>query len=226
MVRTTVDRSGARAVEYGAMIDDPIRGRFNAWFFEALDGYMHRQYADIKPRLLREAPSVVVELGPGSGANLRYLRPGTRLIAFEPNQYMHPILQRRAEHFGIDLDLRDVTGESLDLASASVDFVFSSHVLCTARQPEKVISEVRRVLRRGGRFACIEHVAAPEGSPIQGVQRLLRKPWQWIFEGCDLCRDTGSRLRAAGFAAVDVQPLELPNMFVPIRPQIATVCVK
>jgi len=214
------------AVEYRGMIVNPIRGRFNAWFFETLDGYMHRQYAGIKPRLLREAPAVVVELGPGSGANLRYLRPGTRLIAFEPNPYMHPILRRRAERYGIDLDLRGVAGEALDLASSSVDFVCSALVLCSVRQPERVISEVRRVLRRGGRFACIEHVAAPEGSPIQGVQRLLRKPWQWIFQGCDLCRDTDSRLRSAGFAAVDVQPLELPQMFVPIRPHIAAVCVK
>jgi SAM-dependent methyltransferase len=204
----------------------PIRGRFNAWFFRALDCYMHSQYADIKPRLLREAPSVMVELGPGSGTNLRYLRPGTRLIAFEPNLYMHPNLRRRAREYGIDLDLRGTSGEDIDLPSASVDFVFSSCVLCSVGRPEKVIAEVRRVLRHGGRFACIEHVAAPEGSPIQGVQRLLRKPWQWIFAGCDLCRDTGTRLLGAGFAEVDVQPLELPKMFVPIRPQIAAVCVK
>lgn len=204
----------------------PIRGRFNAWFFKALDGYMHSQYADIKPRLLHEAPSVVVELGPGSGANLRYLRPGTRLIAFEPNLYMHPILRQRARQYGIDLDLRALTGEELDLPTGSADFVFTSLVLCSAQQPEKVIAEVRRVLKRGGRFACIEHVVAPDGSPIRGVQRLLRKPWKWIFEGCDLCRDTGRKLRSSGFSRVEVVPLELPKMFKPIRHQIAALCEK
>ena len=70
------------------MIDNPVRGRFNAWFFAALDGYMHWKYADIKSRLFEQAPPVVVELGPGSGANLRYLPRGSRLIAIEPNRHM------------------------------------------------------------------------------------------------------------------------------------------
>jgi SAM-dependent methyltransferase len=208
------------------MLDNPVRGRFNAWFFAALEDYMHRQYADIKPRLLRDAPSVLVELGPGSGASLRYLRSGTRLIAFEPNLYMHPILKRRARQYGIDLDLRGLCGEEIDLPPASADFVFGFCVLCSVRQPEQVIAEVRRILKRGGRFACIEHIAAPDGSPIRRVQRLLRKPWRWLFEGCDLCRDTGTKLRASGFSRVEVEPLVLPNMFAPIRPQIAALCVK
>jgi SAM-dependent methyltransferase len=208
------------------MLDHPVRGRFNAWFFQALDGYMHSRYAEIKPRLLRGAPPVMVELGPGSGGSLRYLRPGTRLIAFEPNQYMHPILRRRARQYGIDLDLRGLAGEETDLPAGSADFVFSTNVLCSVRQPDKVLAEVQRILKVGGRFACIEHVAAPDDSPESGVQRVLRKPWQWIFEGCDLCRDTGSHLRASGFARVEVEPLVLPDMFSPIRHQIAAICVK
>jgi ubiquinone/menaquinone biosynthesis C-methylase UbiE len=208
------------------MIDNPVRGRFNAWFLAALDGYMHWKYAAIKSRLLEQAPAVVVELGPGAGANLRYLPRGTKLIAVEPNLHMHPVLERRARQLGIDLDLRGLAGESLDLPSASVDFVFSSLVLCTVEQPEQVIAEVRRVLKPGGRFACVEHVEAPAGSAIHRMQRLLRRPWKWVFEGCDLCRDTGATLRSSGFAQVDVQSLVLPTIFVPIRHQITAMCIK
>jgi ubiquinone/menaquinone biosynthesis C-methylase UbiE len=208
------------------MIDNPVRGRFNAWFLAALDGYMHWKYAAIKSRLLGQAPAVVVELGPGPGANLRYLPRGTKLIAVEPNLHMHPVLERRARQLGIDLDLRGLAGESLDLPSASVDFVFSSLVLCTVEKPEQVIAEVRRVLKPGGRFACVEHVEAPAGSAIYRMQRLIRRPWKWVFEGCDLCRDTGATLRSSGFAQVDVQSLVLPTIFVPIRHQITAMCVK
>jgi len=111
------------------MINNPIRGRFNAWFFAALDGYMHWKYAEIKSGLIGHTPATVVELGPGSGANLRYLKPGTRLIAIEPNQQMHAVLRQRAKQRDIDLDLRGLFGEQLDLPSESVDFVFSSLVL-------------------------------------------------------------------------------------------------
>lgn len=207
------------------MIDNPVRGRFNAWLLTALDGYMHRKYADIKSGLLANVPSVVVELGPGSGANLRYLPVGTRLIAIEPNRQMHDALRRQAQQRGIDLDLRDLAGEKLDIPSASVDFVFSSLVLCSVDRPEQVLAEVRRVLRPGGRFACIEHVVAPVGSGIHGLQRMIKRPWKWVFEGCDLCRDTSSMLRSAGFAHADVRPLVLHTIFLPIRYQIVAVCV-
>jgi len=155
------------------VINNPVRGRLNAWLLVALDSYMHKKYAAIKSRLLAGVPSVVVELGPGSGANLHYLPAGTRLIAIEPNRQMHDKLRRRAEQCRIDLDLRELAGENLDLASASVDFVFSSLVLCSVDRPEQVLAEVRRVLRPGGRFVCVEHVAAPEGSRIYGLQRCV-----------------------------------------------------
>lgn len=207
------------------MLNNPVRGRFNAWFFSALDGYMHWKYASIKSHLFEEVPPDVVELGPGSGANLRYLPSGTRLIAIEPNRYMHPLLRHRAKKFGIELDLRELAGEKIDLPSASVDFVFSTLVLCSVEKPEQVIAEVRRVLKPGGRFACIEHVIAPVDSSIYGVQRLIKRPWKWVFEGCELCRDTGATLRSSGFAQVDIQPIVLPTLFVPIRHQIVAMCV-
>ena len=208
------------------MTDNPVRSRFNAWFFSALDGYMHWKYAGIKSALLKNAPPVIVELGPGSGATLRYLPRGTTVIAIEPNKHMHPRLKQRANGLGIGLDLRGLAGEQLDLASESVDFVFSSLVLCSVEQPRQVISEVRRVLRSGGRFACLEHVVAPVGSPIRRLQHTIRGPWKWVFEGCDLCRDTGETLRTAGFSQVDVSPIVVPTMFIPIRYQMTAMCVK
>ena len=208
------------------MINNPVRGRFNAWFLAALDGYMHWKYADIKSGLFKQAPLVVVELGPGPGANLRYLPRGSRLIAIEPNRHMHPVLQRRAKRFGIELDLRGLAGEQLDLPSESVDFVFGSLVLCTVENPEQVIAEVIRVLKPGGRFVCVEHVEAPAGSSIHRLQHVIRRPWKWVFEGCDLCRDTGAVLRSSGFSKVEVNPLVLPTMFIPIRHQITAMCVK
>lgn len=204
----------------------PIRGRLNAWLLGKAERLMHKQYGRVKARLLADIPATVVELGSGAGANLRYLPRGTRLIAIEPNPYMHGVLRRRAAEQGIDLDLRGLSGEALDLPDASADFVFSSLVFCTVANPEQVLREVKRVLRPQGRFVCVEHVAAPAGSGIETAQRLLRRPWKWLFEGCDLCRDTGSALRAAGFASATIEPFVPKSSPAIVRHHVVATCVR
>ncbi|MEE4243760.1 MAG: class I SAM-dependent methyltransferase [Kangiellaceae bacterium] len=205
--------------------NNPVRGRINAAILSMLDNYMHRKYAAIKRQLFADAPSVIVELGSGTGANLRYIPKGHRLIAIEPNVHMHKILQKKAVKNRVELDLRGVVGEQLDLADNSVDFIFCSLVLCTVADPVQVISEVRRVLKPGGRFVCIEHVHAHPSSFARKLQNSIRKPWRWFFEGCDLCRDTGNLLESSGFDSVTVEPFTLPTMFYPIRPQIKAICI-
>ena len=187
---------------------------------------MHRKYAGIKSAFFSDLPPVVVELGPGTGANFRYLPMATHLIAIEPNRQMHAALRRRAKKFSIDLELRELAAEALDLQSGSVDFLFTTLVLCSVKNPQKVLAEVLRVLRPGGRFVCLEHVAAPPGSPERAVQQAIARPWRWLFEGCHLCRNTGALLNETGFGKVDIQHLVLATSLLPIRYQIVAVCVK
>ena len=207
------------------MAGNPVRGRFNAWLLDALDDYMHRKYCAVKTRLFRTVPPTIVELGAGSGANFRYFPAGTHVIAVEPNVHMHDRLARNAERYGLTLHLHDAGGEALDIADGTIDFVCSSLVLCTVPEPSRVIAEVRRVLRPGGRFVAIEHVHAPPGSGVAVLQRVIRRPWRWVFEGCELCNRTEAVVRGAGFREIRVEPLRVPTVFLPLRYQIAVSCV-
>jgi ubiquinone/menaquinone biosynthesis C-methylase UbiE len=198
----------------------------NAWLLEALNGYMHARYGALKARLFRSLPETIVELGPGTGANLRYYPKETRVVAVEPNFHMHKRLRRRALRFGLNLELHPIKAEELDLQSDSVDFVCSTLVLCTVADPGRVIAEVRRVLRPGGRFVCIEHVMAPPVSMVSTLQRVVRRPWRWLFEGCNLCNRTEVAIRGAGFRKVEIEHLVMETMFAPIRYQIAAICME
>ena len=160
------------------MRDHALRGRFNAWLLDVLDGYMDRKYGALKTRLFGAVPATVVDLGAGSGANFRYFPPRTRVIAVEPSVHMHARLERKATRHGLALELHEAGGETLALPDASVDLVCASLVLCTVPDPARVVAEVRRVLRPGGRFVAIEHVAAPTGSGIAALQRAVRRPWR------------------------------------------------
>jgi ubiquinone/menaquinone biosynthesis C-methylase UbiE len=116
---------------------------------------------------------------------------------------MHRRLRAAATRHGVHLDLRDRLAERTDLPDQSVDSVISSLVLCTVTDPADVLAEIRRILRPGGTFRFVEHVAARAGTPTRTVQRALRRPWAWTFQGCSCERDLAGLLRAAGFTRVD-----------------------
>jgi ubiquinone/menaquinone biosynthesis C-methylase UbiE len=198
----------------------PGRGRFNSAFFWVMGGYINWHMRKHKAKAFAGLPSTVVELGPGVGANVRYLPAGAHLIAIEPNPYMHTRLRRAARRGGVDLEIRNVVAERIDLPDASADAVISSLVLCSVRDPDVVLAEIRRVLRPGGRFSFAEHVVAKRGTPTRWTQRILRRPWAWTFEGCSCERDLASVIQSAGFSSVDLCHYRIHSPFVPFNTHI------
>jgi SAM-dependent methyltransferase len=138
---------------------------------------------------------------------------------------MHAALQRRAARCGIDVQIRSITGDAIDLDDHSADAVISSLLLCTVADPGQVVSEIRRILRPGGRYAFLEHVVAPDGTPLRRIQRAFRRPWAWVFEGCSCERDLAAVIRAAGFASVEIDQYRLRSPFVPANTQIAGTAI-
>jgi SAM-dependent methyltransferase len=199
------------------------RGRFNAAFFTVMGPNLEWNLRRHKRRVFADLPRSVVELGSGVGANLRYLPTGSTLVAVEPNPHMHRRLQAAAERAGVRLDLRERGAERTGLPDHSADTVISSLVLCTVRDPAEVLAEVRRILRPGGTFRFVEHVAARPGTPTRWLQRASRRPWGWTFEGCSCERDLAAAVGAAGFARVDVEPFRLHTPFITFNTQIAGV---
>ena len=203
----------------------PGRGRFNAAFFHLMDGYINWHLRRYKKAVYADLPRTVVEIGAGVGANFRYVQPGTKVIAVEPNPFMHRSLRLAAERHEIELEIRDVVGERIDLPDSSADAVISSLVLCTVNNPSQVVSEVHRVLRPGGRYSYLEHVAAEEGTLTRGVQRAVRRPWAWVFEGCSCERVLETVIRSAGFSSVENSNYRIHSPFVPFNTQIAGTAV-
>ncbi len=189
-----------------------------------MDWYLHRRLGTRKRELFADLPREVVELGAGAGASMRYLSPGSRLVAIEPNPHTHEALRRKAAHHGVELEVREESAEAIGLPTASVDAVICTLVLCTVDDPAAALAEVQRILRPGGRFVFIEHVRSAPG-PLRAMQRVLQRPWRYTFDGCHLDRDTQGTIEAAGFADVRVERFRLGGAFVPVWPQISGVAV-
>ena len=203
-----------------------LRSKLEARILDAGADDVHAAYGEHKYASIGSMTGTVVELGPGTGANMRYYTSGTKVIAIEPNPEMHDRLRMSADEHGVDLEIRTVRGESIDVDDASVDGVVGTLLLCGVDDPAQVVREAHRVLRPGGVYFFIEHVEAPAGSRTLMAQRLLFRPHRWLFNGCETTRDTGSLLQQGPFSAVDVEEVDRGRSGLHVRHQIVGTAVK
>lgn len=111
--------------------------------------------------LAKTLPGRVLEVGPGPGVNLAYLPPGLVYLVLEPNPFFYPLLEAAARERGVHLTLVPGSAEAIPLPEASVDLVVGTLVLCSVQEPGRAVAQVRQVLRPGGVYLFVEHVAAP-----------------------------------------------------------------
>jgi SAM-dependent methyltransferase len=128
----------------------------------------------------------------------------------EPNPYMHPYLLRAITDLGrpmerYRIDSGDPRGVRLPAEDASMDAVVSTLVMCSLPHLEDSLQEILRVLKPVGRFAFIEHVAAPPGTRWRRVQDFIQPLWTWIGDGCHPNRETWRAIHGAGFARVELE---------------------
>ncbi len=185
-----------------------IRSKFEAFVLDAGQATMHKSHGEAKTASIGAMRGTVVELGPGTGANMRYYAPGVKVIGIEPNPAMHDRLRAKARDHDVDLEIRTLRGEAIDVADESADAVVATLVLCGVDDAARVLGEVRRVLRPGGTYFFVEHVAAPVGTGTRRAQELLLRPHRWLFNGCEVNRDTTKVVRAAGFSEVYIDEID------------------
>jgi len=156
-------------------------------------------------QLLRTARGRVLEVGAGTGLNVACYPAGlASLTLAEPDPGMRRRLARRVRRRYPNAHIVCASAEQLPFDDASVDTVVATLVLCTVTDPQRVLSEIARVLTPDGELLFIEHVLA-DNRLLAWCQRLLQRPWRLFAGGCVCTRRTEELLRSCGFT-VDAAP--------------------
>jgi ubiquinone/menaquinone biosynthesis C-methylase UbiE len=88
--------------------------------------------------------------------------------------------------------------EHLESDARSFDAVVSTLVLCSVRDVERCLAEIRRVLRPEGKLVFFEHVAAEDPGRLAWQHR-VEPLWKLVAGNCHLCRETARAIEDAGF---------------------------
>ena len=166
----------------GAGSDDPITGNL----------YSSEQTATLPETAVLASlgcgnPTALAQLNPGetvldlgSGAGLDAIiaswqvGPGGRVVGVDLNPVMCVKAQAHVATTGMQMECREGSMEDIPFPDASVDAVISNGVINLSFRKRRVVQEIFRVLRPGGRISITDIVSAKQLS-----QSIVNDPKLW-----------------------------------------------
>jgi ubiquinone/menaquinone biosynthesis C-methylase UbiE len=152
-----------------------------------------------RERLVPEARGEVLEIGIGSGLNLGFYGTAVeRLTGIDPSEELLRMAQSRLRDARFAVRFLAQPCEQVPLEDRSVDTVVTTFTLCSVADPAQAMREMRRVLKPSGQVLFAEHGLSPDAG-VRAWQRRLNPVWRPLAGGCNLDRDIGALISAAGF---------------------------
>ena len=168
-------------------------------FPRLMDWVMARPaFSQLREALLQSASGEVLEIGFGTGLNLRhYPTTITRLSIVDPAILLPTKVTHRMTAAPYPIQTRHVTAEQLPFSDREFDTVVSTWTLCTIPDPGLALREVGRVLKPGGRFLFLEHGRSDDRKIAVWQDRL--NPIQNVIGcGCNLNRQIDQLITQSG----------------------------
>jgi len=178
--------------------------------------------------LLQQVSGEVLEVGAGTGANIKlYSADVTQLVVTEPDEHMRKFLKEKIGNQQLEnVSVTSGAADQIEAADESFDYVVSSLVCCSVMDLEACLREIRRVLRPGGGFVFLEHVAAADGSSRRRWQNIINPLWKTFMGNCHLNRETESAIVSEGFDIVQIDRESMRKAPSIVRPTIRGIARK
>jgi ubiquinone/menaquinone biosynthesis C-methylase UbiE len=154
-------------------------------------GSEHREWA------CSRAAAKTLEVAVGTGLNLAHYPQEVTLTGIDLSPEMLAIARERAVSMGRDVDLRQADAHQLPFEEATFDAVVCTYSLCNIPDPHRAVSEMKRVLRPGGKLILVDHIRSA-AMPIFWFQRAVEF-FTRRFEGEHMTRRPLEHVKAAGF---------------------------
>jgi ubiquinone/menaquinone biosynthesis C-methylase UbiE len=169
--------------------------------------------AERRQQLVPRATGLVFEIGCGGGLNQQYYDPRkiNGFAGIDPSGKGIEYAKAEAAKNGWDADIRQGFGEAIPFGDEKFDTVVCTYTLCSVENTAQVLSELRRILKPGGRLLFLEHGRAPDRG-VQRWQTRIEPVWKSLMGGCHLTRSITGAVDEAGFQTTPIDKGYMPGM--------------
>jgi len=177
-----------------------LKPRIQDWTMRLMD--------DLRPETIAGAHGEVLEVGFGTGLNLRFYDAGAvaSLTGLDPlvTEGLGLVDERVGRvPFPVKRTALRADG-SLPFDAGRFDTVVTTWTLCSIPDAPAALAEMRRVLAPGGRYVFVEHGRAPHAR-TQRWQDRLNPLWNRIADGCNMNRPIDRLVEDAGFTLASLE---------------------
>lgn len=181
---------------------------------------------DLRPDTIEAAEGEVLEVGFGTGRNLRLYPPGVKSVTgVDPmvTDGVAPVEERIARApFPVERTALRADGD-LPFDAGRFDTVVTTWTLCSIPDAGKALAEMRRVLKPGGRYVFIEHGRSESASTARWQDR-INPIWRRIGDGCNINRKIDRLVEGGGFELTSLDRFtgKGPSIFAALYRGVAT----
>jgi len=187
---------------------------YNKYILPKVVDWTCKQKPSMKQRIkiIPLAKGDVLEIAIGSGLNFRYYNEKeiSSLTGLEPSTEIWELNKHKTEDLNFDFKFINAFAEEIPLENNSFDYVVITYALCTIKNTQKALSEIKRVLKSDGKLLFCEHGLSPD-KDVKYWQNNINPFWKMISGGCNLNKDIPKMLVENGFDLVELNKMYIPG---------------
>ncbi|SDH86733.1 Methyltransferase domain-containing protein [Alteribacillus persepolensis] len=174
---------------------ETIKRRYNriSSVFDVMDRMIRDKW---RKELLQQARGKMLEVGVGTGINLKYYPDDVQVTAIDFSPAMLQKARDKAMHLPQSIHLKEMDIEQLAFDDNTFDTVVSTCVFCSVPQPIQGFKEIRRVLKPDGTAIMLEHMRSD--NQIVGKVMDLLNPIGLHIVGANINRKTIANIEKSG----------------------------
>lgn len=132
----------------------------------------------------------ILEVGVGTGLALSAYPRGVHVTGVDLSAEMLEHARRRVAERGLDdtVDLKVMDARMLDYPNASFDAVVAMYVVSVTPEPERVITEMRRVCKPDGQLVIVNHFRTAS-SILRTIEKIFGPLHRMVNYSADLSYD-------------------------------------